>query len=312
MWKIQLKVIYILALPFFLFLLFMILARGFGLHSISIVVSQSIIPLVIGFAVAIAMRMELFDFSPGVRVVFAAVIGGIAEHYWGVAGLLIGCTAGGMFGGLAIALMYRTLRIPAMVVSLGFILIFEVFAARIAGTSGYIKITEFSAAFGSYPVNIFIALAAGFVFHIIIYKTRFGCHLHAVGNDEKMARNMGINTERVKFIGFVISGFFCGIAGILMISYSASISTQIGMVTMTMIFKPIIGVLIGMQLIKLIDNLAFAILIGELSISIIFNGFIALGLRDSVQNMVLGIFLIVIMAISANAKAVENHLRKQT
>jgi ribose transport system permease protein len=67
-----------------------------------------------------------------------------------------------------------------------------------------------------------------------------------------------------------------------------------------------------MQLIKLIDNLAFAILVGELSISIIFNGFIALGLTDSVQNIVLGIFLIVVMAISANARLVENHLRKQT
>jgi ribose transport system permease protein len=123
---------------------------------------------------------------------------------------------------------------------------------------------------------------------------------------------MGINTERVKFIGFVISGFFCGIAGILIVSYSASISAQIGMVTMSMIFKPIIGVLIGMQLIKLVDNLAFAILIGELSISIIFNGFIALGLTDTVQNIVLGIFLIVVMAISANARDTENHLPKYT
>jgi ribose transport system permease protein len=79
------------------------------------------------------------------------------------------------------------------------------------------------------------------------------------------------------------------------------------MVTMAMIFKPIIGVLIGMQLIKLVDNLGFAILIGELSISIIFNGFIALGLTDTVQNIVLGIFLIAVMTISANAKLTENY-----
>lgn len=295
--------LYVSLLPVGLFAAFMVLAKGFGLHSIPIVVSQAMVPLVIGFAAAMTMRMDLFDFSPGVRVVFAAVIGGMMEHSYGLPGLLVGCMAGGILGGYAIAFMYRILRIPAMVVSLGFILIFEVFGAKIAGSSGYIKIAESSAAWCSYPVNIFIALASCAVFYVIIYRTRIGCHLHAVGNDEKMARSMGIDTESVKFRGFAISGLFCGIAAILMISYSASVTAQTGMVTMSMIFKPIIGVLIGIQLAKIVDDLAFAILIGELSISIIFNGFIAMGLADTAQNIVLGVFLIVVMAVSAKSSS---------
>jgi ribose transport system permease protein len=295
-----LKYVYVSLLPIGLFACFMAMAKGFGFHSIPIVVSQSMIPLVIGDAAAITMRMELFDFSPGVRVVFASVIGGMLEHRFGAPGLLFGCMLTGIVGGYAIAILYRVLRIPAMVVSLGFILIFEVFGAKIAGTSGYIKISEASAFWGSYPINIIISLVSCVLFYIIIYRTKIGCHLHAVGNDEKMAKSLGIDTERVKFRGFVLSGIFCGIAAILLISYSASITAQIGMVTMSMVFKPIIGVLIGMQLIKIVDNLAFAILIGALAISVIFNGFIALGLTDTAQNIVLGLFLIIVMAVSAN------------
>ena len=81
--------------------------------------------------------------------------------------------------------------------------------------------------------------------------------------------------------------------------YSLSVTAQIGLVTMNMIFKPLIGVLIGVQLVRMWDNLPVLIFVGELIVSIIFNGFIALGLSDVEQNIVLGIFLIVVMAFSS-------------
>ena len=293
----------IFGLPIIMFFLFMIAAKGFGLHSIPIILNQTMLPLVIGFGVAMTMRMELFDFSPGVRVVFGAVLGGMLEHKYGIPGLIVGCFAGGLIGGFIIGAMYRLLRIPAMVVSLGFILIFEIFAAKITGSSGYLKISEESSRFASYPFNLIFGAISALLFFIIIYKSTFGCHLHAVGNDEKMAKNMGIQVDRVKFYGFVVSGLFCGIASILIISYSASVTAQIGMVTLGMIFKPIIGVLIARQLTKLVDNFALTIGIGVLTISIIFNGFIALGLTDTAQNIVLGVFLITVMALSSNARS---------
>lgn len=297
-----LKIAGILILPVLLYILFSCFARGFGFHSLSIVVSQAMIPTIMGFSLAITMRLGMFDFSPGVRVVFAAVIGGTLEHYLGFPGLLAGCVIGGWLGGFVMAITYRALRIPSMVVSLGGILTFEVVAAKIAGSSGYIEISGASAAWGGVAFNYFVLGVAAVFFYIIIYRTKIGCHIQAVGNDEKMARNMGMNTEGVKFKAYILAGLFCGIAAILQIRYSGTITSQIGMVTMSMIFKPMIGVIIGLQLVRFIDNLPLLILIGEISISIIFNGFIAMGLTDTAQNIVLGTFLVVIMAISEKSE----------
>jgi ribose transport system permease protein len=297
----------LLILPVFLYLVFTLTSKGFGLHSFGIVLSQAMIPAIMGFSMTITMRMGMFDLSPGAQVIFAAICGGLLEHLFGFAGLVTGCIGGGLFAGLTMALLYRTLKIPSMVISLGFMLVFEVIAARIAGSSGYIQISQFSAGLGGITLNYAVLIITSILFYLLIYRTKLGCHIQAVGNDEKIAKNMGMDTALVKFKGLVFSGFFCGLASILQIRYSGTITAQIGLVSLTMIFKPIIGVVIGLQLVKLIDNLPVLILIGEVSISIIFNGFIALGMTDTAQNIVLGAFLIIIMALTESRISLFPH-----
>ncbi len=47
----------------------------------------------------------------------------------------------------------------------------------------------------------------------MLYRTRYGVHLRAVGEDEAAARAAGINVGRVQLISILLSGVFCGIAG---------------------------------------------------------------------------------------------------
>ena len=82
------------------------------------------------------------------------------------------------------------------------------------------------------------------------------------------------------------------------------------MSSLSMVFKPMMGVMIGMELLSLIDNLALNIMIGELCISMIFTGLIALGLPSTMQDVVLGIFMIAVMAVSANRKALQHFIAK--
>ena len=289
----------IFAIPVILYLLFSFIAEGFGVHSLPIVLSQCAIPLLIGFGIFITMQAGMFDFSVGVRVVFAALLGASLEPVFGAVGILVGSIAGGVIGGVVIGLLYRYLKVPSMVIALGFVLVFEVIGAKIAGVSGFLKVSLKAAKIGSYPTNLVIALVACVLLYIIVYKSKIGTQIKAVGNDEKLAMNVGLNTDHIKFMSWVISGVFCGLGGISQACYSLSVTAQIGLVTMNMIFKPLIGVLIGVQLVRMWDNLPVLIFVGELIVSIIFNGFIALGLSDVEQNIVLGIFLIVVMAFSS-------------
>lgn len=51
------------------------------------------------------------------------------------------------------------------------------------------------------------------IYSIFLYRTRFGVHLRAVGEDESAAEAAGISIRRMKFISILISGALCGLGG---------------------------------------------------------------------------------------------------
>lgn len=310
MYKNIINVVKLLLLPIIMFLVFSLIAPGFGSHSITIIISQSIIQIVIGFGLSLLMNAELMDFSMGARTAFAAILGGIMSQTMGVAGLLAGCLIGSLFGSFFMAVIYRYFRIPVMVVSLGIVMIYEVLGAKLTGSSGYLRVPKDIYQIGSYPYNVVILLFAGILCYVLYYKMKIGCHITAVGNDEKMCKNVGINADWVKFIAIVLTGLFCAIAALLTICYSGSITASTGMSTMNMVFKPIMCVIIGRQMRGLLDCMPVLIFVGGLCISIIFNGFIALGFPEALQSIVLGLFLIMVIASSANSGELARVFKK--
>ncbi len=56
----------------------------------------------------------------------------------------------------------------------------------------------------------FIGVALSYLF---LYKTPWGFHLRAVGENEEAAEAVGINTRRVKYTGMMLSGVMCGFGG---------------------------------------------------------------------------------------------------
>ncbi len=48
---------------------------------------------------------------------------------------------------------------------------------------------------------------------LVLYRTKFGVHLRAVGEDEAAAEAAGIAVRKVKFQSILISGLLCGLAG---------------------------------------------------------------------------------------------------
>lgn len=67
--------------------------------------------------------------------------------------------------------------------------------------------------FNNHTVLVWIALALVPIYWFVLYRTRFGVHLRAVGEDEPAAAAAGIRVFRVKFISIIASGALCGLAG---------------------------------------------------------------------------------------------------
>lgn len=299
------------ALPVSLFLLFMVAAKGFGFHSLSIILSQTMIPAAMAFGMCLVMNTGMMDFSMGVRSVFAAMVGALGAVRFGIPGMLLGSFLGGMAGALLMGVIYRALRIPAMVVSLGVVMVYEILGAKLAGSTGYISIGAKLYSVGSYPRNVIFVLIGAVLLYIIFYKTKIGSNLVAVGNDELMCKNVGIDPARVKMYAFVLSGIFSSIAGVLYLCYSGSITASTGMGTMSLVFKPLMCVLIARVLRRFVDNMPLLIVIGSLSLSIIFNGFIALGFSDALQDVFLGLFMIGVMGYSGSAEQINAWLYRR-
>ena len=308
------KIAGICILPFLVFFVFFFLADGFGFHTVPIIISQSMIPTTLGLAMACVMPAGLMDFSPGARMIFGALCGGMLGNAWGIPGLLIGSFAGAMVGGIVIALLYRFLRIPSMVVSLGVVLVLEAFGDRFASWvsgSATIIIPGSLSSIGAYPKNVVVCLIASLLFYYISYKTKLGCLISAVGNDEAMLKNMGTDVDSVKFKAFAVSGIFCFFAAVLQICYSGTVTSMTSMSTMSMVFKPMMGVLIAMELIKIFDCMPLMIFVGEVVIQTVFNGFIAMGWTDNIQNIILGLFLIIVLGVSENMENINEWRRKR-
>ncbi|MEG0161190.1 MAG: ABC transporter permease, partial [Aurantimicrobium sp.] len=62
-------------------------------------------------------------------------------------------------------------------------------------------------------ILVWVAFILVPVYAYVLYRTPYGVHLRAVGEDESAALAAGINVNRVKFISILVSGIFCGSAG---------------------------------------------------------------------------------------------------
>ena len=301
-------------LPVILFFIFMVITPSFGFHSLPILISQCLIPTVMGLGMAVLMQTGLSDFTIGGRLVFAAICGGFLSQYLGFAGFILGCLIGALLVSAVVGLLYRILRIPSMIVSMGFILLCEVVNYEFSGSFGesalLIVPDRYIAPFG-YPFSILWVVAACVVFYVMMYHTKIGFHINTVGSDEVLALSIGVVPKKVKMRAYLLSAFFIALAAFLQAGATGLVSVQLNMLTMNVVFKPMMGVMIGMTLTALWDNLPLMILIGEMCISLIFNGLIAMGLPDSFQNIVLGVFLLVVLGFSGNAQNMKERSRKQ-
>jgi D-xylose transport system permease protein len=70
-------------------------------------------------------------------------------------------------------------------------------------------------------------LLAGFtvIFWLFASKLQIGRRVYAVGGNLEAARRAGINTTAVRWAMFGISGMMAGIAGVMLVGYSAAGST---------------------------------------------------------------------------------------
>lgn len=249
----------------------------------------------VGFYLVIVMGM--FDFSIGAAIILASILGcKLAGMGYGYLGLLGGCLLTGAVVGACNGFFYIKLRIPSMIITTGLALIYESLANMIAGGAAQTLPADLRL-FGQMPGNLILALLTFFAAYAILNYTKIGTYTYAIGSNEFIAKNMGINVDCYKFLAFLISGIFFGIMSVLTISYGSSMVAVTGMASMSRNFIPTMGCFFGLAFKKYGIPIQ-AIVLGEFMINIIFYGFVALGAPTAIQDVITGFALLIIVALT--------------
>ena len=247
------------------------------------------------------MVMGMFDFSIGSNIILSAIVGCIFASRLGLGyfGLVIGSLITGGLVGLLNGFLYTKLRIPSMIVTVGTALIFESLANFVANGETQ-TLPDNLRWFGSTAGSIVLAAAAFFIAYMLLNYTKIGTCTYAIGSNEFVAKNMGINVDRFKLIAFIISGAFFGAEAILSIGYGSSMVAVTGMSSMSRNFIPTMGCFFGLAFRKYGIPLQ-ALVIGEFFVNIIFYGFIALGAPTAIQDVITGLALLVIITVTTRS-----------
>lgn len=288
-----------------LFIFLAIFAKNFasGANLLNILKQVSFLSiLAIGFTFAL-ISSELDLSFANVCSLCAVVIGFLIMSgvHWGVAslaGLFVGILAGAING-----FLITVLKVPSLIATLGTSAIANGCAFMITGGVAFVGRWDPNFLFlsrgkiGPVPLLVLFMLVVLIVAHVVSTQTKSGVQLQATGENEEAARRSGINTRGRKVLGMTISGLAAGITAILLTANLSSAAPQMGGDYMLL---AIAAALLGMTMFTPAKPNILGTFVGSLIIVMLSNGLVLLGAQYYIQDIVLGLIIIVSVAISAS------------
>ena len=131
------------------------------------------------------------------------------------------------------SLLFVKFKLNAMLVSLGMMLVIRATARiftldKTVNLGDYVKYIRLARieALGGLHYTLLVLIAIVVICQLVLKYTTFGRKLLLVGNDENVAKRIGINVDKIKTQALLCEGLLCGIAGIFWIITQGSIVTS--------------------------------------------------------------------------------------
>jgi ribose transport system permease protein len=275
--------------------------RFFLLINIFNVARQISLLCIIAIGMGFCLIAGEFDLSVGSTMGLSAIVCAlvITSGYNPFLGIFLSLLSGATIGAINGVLIAK-LGIPSFVVTLGFMSIGRGLALTITNgwpisiygekVPAWFLFLGGGKAFGIVPMQaVFMAimLIIGF---FILHKSQIGHHLYAIGGNPHAAMLYGISVPKVKIFAFVTTGFLSAMAGILAFSFIQTAEPLLGtLFELEVIAAAVIGgITIGGG-----HGSILAVLLGAITIGILNNGLVLLGISAFVQKTLIGCVLIV-------------------
>lgn len=263
---------------------------------------QSTVLLLIALPMTLIIMTEGLDLSVGaVLTLTNVVLAMIAVKTGGVGLALLAALGVGATFGLVNGSLVASLGIPPFVATLGTLGVAQGLALVITDGQSVVGIPDavqffYSGSWLEVPIPLWVGALTYLVFHVVLYKTRFGAYIFALGGNREALSLAGVRTRVYWIAVYVIGGLMAGIAALVL---TARISSGHPTAALGMEFDAIAAVALGGTSFEKGKGWLLGTLFGVLAVGVLRNGLNQVGVNSAVQVSAIGFLVIFALMIDA-------------
>jgi len=277
--------------------------RYLSIPNLRIILSQTVIVAIGAVGMTMIIISAGIDLSVGSVVALSSVVTALALlHQWPpMAALLCGIVVGGIIGVMN-GVVINYLRVVPFIATLGMLGVARGLAKWAANEQSVNPpetwINELAITFPKQQwlivaPGVWIALILAVLAAIVLRKTVFGRHVFALGSNEGAARACGIATGRMKLYIYGIAGLLFGLAGAMQMSRLRQGDPT---VAVGIELDIIAAVVIGGGSLSGGEGSILGSMVGALVMAFLRNGCQQVGWPNYVQEIIIGIIIVVAVA----------------
>ena len=279
-----------------LIVVFGAIAPGFlSPANISNVLVQSTILLMLALPMTLIIMTEGLDLSMGAVLTLTSLFVAIVSLATG--SMLIGVAAAVMVGlafGTLNGWLVSVIGIPPFVATLGTLGMAQGLSLIVSDGQSVVGIPHsvrdiYSATLLGIPVPIVMAIATYLAFHGLLYHTRFGTYIFALGGNREALKYAGLSPTRLLIIVYAIGGAMAGFAGLLMTARMNSGHPTAGL---GLEFDAIAAVAVGGTSFERGNGWLPGTALGVIAVGVLRNGLNLMALPSSIQVASVGVLVI--------------------
>jgi len=284
----------------------LVLAFGFtspnfvSLGNIANILTQSTILLLVALPMTLIIMTEGLDLSVGAVVTFAGIVlASVALATGSVFAGLAAALAVGLAFGLLNGALIAQLGIPPFIATLGTLGVAQGLSLVVTDGQSIVGIPRsiellYSATLLGLPLPVVISALAYGLMHALLYHTRFGTYIFALGGNREALRFAGVSDRSYLIAVYALGGLMAGFAALLM---TARMNAAHPTAAIGFEFDAIAAVAVGGTSFERGDGWLFGTLLGVLAVGVLRNGLNLLAVPSSVQVACIGALVIAAMLI---------------
>lgn len=292
------------AIPLGLFVIMLLCFPEITFGNVPSLFKQALFPTVLSCGLMFNFSCGNWDLAIGAEAALAAIVAGrvAISAGLGLPGIIIGCVLVGALCGSLTGAIYYVTKVPTIIVTVGLLFVYECLGSLVSGGAGVnISGTNY-VVLGVYPWNVIYGIVGMAAAYYLLYRSKFGYRVRAVGHDANIAQANGINAVWVKSVCLMLSGAFAGYyaAASLCSTGITAATTQMG--TMSIAFDAMMSYLVGKAISFGRNNLVISMFAGALVMQNVKLLLLVMKIPTSYVNACIAVLILVLIALTGNAK----------